>query len=146
LKILEEYSIIKEQTVTKQYFKGVVRMSGSKVQKSRKERVISAIKGQQSLGLRNGKGEACYVKLETLYKVLRTETVGEKAEIRGVLNHDFINGSKIFERKAVEGKKRSGEYRLRITPVQAIETVQTTEAIQNIETVETIATIAGEAA
>ena len=58
---------------------------------------------------------------------MNADTVGSRAAIRGILNHDYLNtkGSKVFERQpAPEGMKRSGAYRLHVqtTDVQTIET------------------------
>jgi hypothetical protein len=79
--------------------------------RSLKVRVMSVFKGQSALQARNGKPNA-FTSLKTLYKVLKAETEAEKAQIRGILNHDHINGKKVFERAKIDGKKRSGTYRL----------------------------------
>jgi hypothetical protein len=84
--------------------------------KSRKERLISTIKGLQALAARNGKQNA-FIPLKTIYKVQKADTVGKKADIRGILNRDFLNGEKTFERQQVDGKKRSGAYRLQVAQV-----------------------------
>lgn len=88
--------------------------------RSLKVRIISAIRGQQALQARNGKLNV-YVALKTLYKVLRAETAAEKAQIRGILNHDYINGTKLFERATIDGKKRTGAYRLYVQPIAETE-------------------------
>lgn len=82
--------------------------------RSLKTRLIAAIRGQQALQARNGKVNA-YIALTTIYKILKAETNAEKAQIRGILNRDFIQGKKEFDRcPAAEGKKRSGSYRLHV--------------------------------
>lgn len=79
--------------------------------RSLKTKLVSVFKGQSALQARNGKPNA-FTSLKTLYKVLKAETEAEKAQIRGILNHDHINGKKTFERATIDGKKRSGAYRL----------------------------------
>jgi hypothetical protein len=83
--------------------------------KSLRKSIVSVINGLQALSKRNGKGDNPYVSLVTIYKVKKADTVIKRAAIRGVLNHDVINGGKTFERGPIpDGKKRSGIYRLKI--------------------------------
>ena len=99
--------------------------------RSLKNRVVSTIRSQQALQKLNGKDG--YVSLETIYKILKAETTSEKAQIRGILNRDFINGQKTFERSpAVEGKKRSGAYRLHIevAPIAEVTPVEVTTSTE----------------
>jgi hypothetical protein len=80
--------------------------------RSLKTRLIAAIRGQQALKARNGQQNA-YIKLSTIYKVLKAENSSEKAQIRGILNRDHINGLKVFDRApATDEKKRNGAYRI----------------------------------
>jgi len=87
-----------------------------KIERSLKSRIIAVLNGQKALQSRNGKSGA-YTTLKTLYKVLKAETSSEKAQIRGVLNFDYIKGKKTFDRAPIVNGIRSGAYRLHIEDV-----------------------------
>lgn len=96
------------------------------LKRSLKDKLSSVISGQQALQARNGKKDA-YISLKTIYKVLKATTNSEKAQIRGILNKDFINGKKCFDRApAAAGMKRSGAYRLHVEIIsnQSIDSVE----------------------
>ena len=88
----------------------------SKIDRSLKNRLITVISGQMALQRRNGRANA-FVSLKTIYKILKAETNSEKAQIRGILNSDYIKNKKTFDREVIEGKKRNGMYRLHVEPI-----------------------------
>jgi hypothetical protein len=102
------------------------------LKRSLRDRLSSVISGQQALQARNGKKDA-YIALKTIYKILKAETNIDKAQIRGILNRDFIHGQKYFDRApAAEGMKRSGAYRLHVEVVES----QEIESIVDNQTIE----------